>query len=188
MSSSLNFALSKSFPTTLEVSPEAFSFMRSPKLFSMPWDMVVFLSITGVGFGFSMQKLRSTPVGEPDSESSKTIQSSIDPDSSRAELSLLDLGCVENKLNREKVTSHAGQVRLKGKFCSLNNRNMRNFGGVRVRNLTTGREGTIFLRGHDTVFVTDSLGLEPGRNEIQVEWRSSPNAAPKELIAEVYDK
>ena len=162
--------------------------MVSPKLFSMPWDMVVFLSITGVGFGFSMQKLRSIPIREPASQSADAVQGSLETDAGLDNSSLLDLGCVEQKLSREKVTSHQGQVRLKGRFCSLSTRAMRNFGGVRVRNLTTGKEGTIFLRGNETNFVTDSLGLTQGRNEIQIAWRASPEADSKELIAEVYEK
>lgn len=162
--------------------------MRSPKVFSMPWDMVVFLSITGVGFGFSMQKLKPFEVQEPQPNQSSVVRGSFEQDTSSQSGTLLDLGCVEQKLSREKVTSHLGQIRVKGRFCSLSTKAMRNFGGVSVKNLTTGKEGTIFLRGLESVFVTDALSLTTGRNEIRIEWKAEPDAAAKELIAEIYEK
>lgn len=161
--------------------------MKSPKLVSMPWDMVVFLSITAVGFGFSVQKLRSIPMRQPARDTS-VVHGSLKPDVPVADDSLFDLGCVEEKLSHERVTSHVGEVRFKGKFCSIPTKAMKNFGGVRVKNLTTGKEGTIFLRGLESMFVTDTLVIGAGRNEIQIEWRSEPDSAPKKLIAEIYGK
>ena len=161
--------------------------MKSPKMVSMPWDMVVFLSITAVGFGFSVQKLKTNPLRQP-ARDINVVHGSLKPDVASHDESLFDLGCVEEKLSREKVTSHVGEIRFKGRFCQISTKAMKNFGGVRVRNLTTGKEGTIFLRGLESMFVTDALLIGAGRNEIQIEWRSDPDAQAKTLIAEIYGK
>jgi hypothetical protein len=163
--------------------------MKSPKVFSMPWDMVVFLSITGVGFGLSMHRLGSFALSnQAQSRQISSLKSNEKSDEVSDVGRLLDLGCLEEKLNREKVSSALGSLRLKGKFCSVSSTAMRNFGGATVMNLTSGREATVFLRGTENSFVTDSLGLVPGKNEIVVEWRTTPTSPARKLVAEVFEK
>lgn len=163
--------------------------MKTPAFLSMPWDMVVFLTITTVGFGFSVQKLTSAEVSQD-----RSVAMAMAADGFTAPSSLsghgqtLDLGCVERKIGRDRANSVEGAIRIRGKFCHLTRKAMKGFDGVRVRNLTNGYEGTIFFHGADSGFTTDFVVLQSGKNLIQVEWKDSPTASLREYQAEVYEK
>jgi hypothetical protein len=164
--------------------------MKLKSMMPMPWDMVVFLTITTVGFGFSVQKLHY-------SKANRILDSAVEDQqqpneeevvSSGPGGQILDLGCLEQKLGRERVTGQEGSIRIKGKFCNLTKKEMRAFEGVKIKNMTNGYEGTIFFHGLDSSFVTDHMVLESGKNLIQVEWRESPKVDPKQYLTEVFIK
>jgi len=154
--------------------------MKFGSLGPMPWDMVVFFSITTVGFGFSVKRIMN-PSYEP--AATRSYERAVAQESSRT----LDLGCVERKL-RSAVTSEDGSVRLRGQLCNLTTSQMKEFGNLRVKNLSTGVEGTVFIQGNDNSFVTDFLKLQSGKNTIQLEWRESKSSAPRVYVAEVLEK
>lgn len=161
--------------------------MKIGPLAPMPWDMVVFLSITTVGFGYSVQR-----VMHPD-RSPRLILAMRDKgeavaDNSPLPSQTLNLGCLEDRRERARVTSQDGAIRLKGELCRLDRRRMRGFDGMTVRNLTTGSQGTIFFKGYGSAFVTDYLSLTSGRNVIQVEWKNDSRGSPQMLTAEVFEK
>lgn len=147
----------------------------------MPWDMVVFLTLTTVGFGYSVQRVMST------STASESSAESFALGFSGAARGTLELGCVDRKL-RESVESELSAVRLKGTFCEMDAKALRRNGSVRVRNRTTGVEGTVIFRGSGASFVTDDLALRAGRNLIELEWRESRATAVRTYVAEVYEK
>lgn len=161
-----------------------------PKM-PIPWDMVVFLTITSVGFGFSVQRLVNNPssaVGatrELASASSSSLATSTSL--STVKDTVVDLGCLERRLGGEKWTTAKNTVRMRGKFCNLSRRAMRNFQGMRILNVSTGFEGTTFLQGREPAFVTDDVVLRKGKNLIQIEWRETADNSPKTWTAEVYE-
>jgi hypothetical protein len=162
--------------------------MKSPAFLKMPWDMVVFLTITTVGFGIAVKNLSQTRLQDHvDMSATEGAFGNLDglPVDNAA---LFDLGCVERRITRERVTANEGSIRLRGRFCHLSSRAMRAFAGVRIRNLTNGYEGTIFLHGFENSFVTDYVMLESGRNVIELEWRDKPNAEARQYVTEVFER
>lgn len=144
--------------------------MSMPKV---PWDLAVFLTVTTVGFGYSVQRVVQRDV--------TSIRLPIEADSvgelqNASVHSSFDLGCLEQRAANGKFNAEQGAIRLRGKFCQLTRAQMRSFEGLRVKNLSTGEEGTIFFHGFDASFVTDSVALQPGRNLIQLEWRARDSA------------
>lgn len=150
--------------------------------------MVVFLTITSVGFGFSVHRLVNSPTKsalaarEP---ASATASAAAAPDSSAMKQSLVDLGCLERRLGGEKWTTSKTSVRLRGRFCNVSRRAMRGFKGVRITNLTNGFEGTTFLQGREPAFVTDDVKLQKGSNLIQIEWKDVADNSAKSWKAEI---
>ena len=156
--------------------------MKTPAFMSMPWDMVVFLTITTAGFGFSVQKLRSSEI-----QNERAVASVVDAGQTGTGQTL-DFGCVERKLGHDRVNSQDGAIRVRGKFCHLTRQAMKSFDTMRVRNLTNGYEGTIFFHGYENAFSTDYVVLQTGKNLIQVEWRDTPRSEIRESQAEVFQK
>jgi len=150
----------------------------------VPWDLTVFLTISTVGFGYSVQKMANRDVGS--SLNFRSLTSSAESGDGSGAHSF-DLGCLEQR-SHEPITSEQGSIRLRGQFCQFTRRDMKAFEGVRVKNLTNGFEGTIFFHGDDASFVTDSVTLERGRNFIQLEWRAKADSPPKLFVAEVVQK
>jgi len=146
----------------------------------VPWDILVFLAITGMGFAFSVQRyvqshdLRETP--------NRLLAQKYE---TRPATPTLELGCLEKALLSERRTGVDKNLRISGQFCHLSKRDMRRFGGLRVINLTTGQEGTIFFHGDENSFLTDTLALADGANKIRLEWRESNEAPLRELTAEI---
>jgi len=161
--------------------------MKTPAYFTMPWDMVVFLTITSVGFGFSVQKLRQPKFNES-FQITQTAGAEATGGVDAAGQITVDLGCLERKVSRERITSQDGAIRIKGRFCHMTSKAMRAFDGMRVRNTSNGSEGTIFFQGFDGSFVTDYVTLKSGKNIIEVEWREAQGATPKQYVAEVLNK
>lgn len=150
----------------------------------IPWDMVVFLTITTAGFGLSVNKLfNGARLGLPETERKLA--------STERKLRVprvADLGCLERSLPRQQHESDVGTIRIRGQLCHLSSRRIRSVEGIVVRNLTNGFEGTVFLRGGDASFVTDFVILEPGRNEIEIQWRDTADHPARRILAEVFDK
>ncbi len=141
----------------------------------MPWDMVVFFAITSVGFGYSVQRIM-----HPDRSTSSAKQAVASTQF------ILDLGCLDRRLN-DPVTVEGGSIRLRGKFCNPTNRKNKE-PGLRVKNVTTGHEGTVFLQGADVSFSTDQMVLTLGQNLIQIEWKEPGKGLPRSYTAEVYQR
>lgn len=165
--------------------------MKRP-LTPVPWDMVVFLTITTTGFVFSVQKMRYPMSAVRETASLVNVAALEEEPTVVApavnESQMIDLGCLERKLARDHVSAPDKTVRLKGKFCHLSRRAMRAFDGMKVKNLTNGYEGTVFFHGTDSAFVSDELVLQSGKNLIQVEWRESHNSVARNYVTEVFQK
>lgn len=149
----------------------------------IPWDMLVFLTITTTGFGFSVHRLAAVDKQMISTELSREV-SSLPNDVSHA---TTDLGCLETSLSTQRLKSEVGTIRLRGKFCHLSARAMRAFDGMQIKNLTNGYEGTVFFQGYDATFVSDYVVLVPGRNEIEIAWRERAGHPSRRVIAEVYE-
>lgn len=155
--------------------------MMMPKV---PWDLAVFLTITTVGFGYSVKRLVNQDIRPSISLASAADMELVDAHGSGGHASV-DLGCLEQRLSGQQITAEQSAIRLRGKFCMMSRHEMHKFEGVSVKNLTNGFEGTIFFHGSDATFVTDSVALKPGVNKIQLEWRARPEAKPSRFVAEV---
>jgi hypothetical protein len=158
--------------------------MKTPALFTMPWDTVVFLTITTVGFGFTVQGLRnpqSTPLAP------LAIQEYASPAVAERANQPLDFGCLDSS-GFKRFTVDEGAVRIKGRLCQLSQKTLQGIEGIRVRNLTNGSEGTVFLHNRDNTFVSDTIALSSGRNEVQVEWRESRARDFQTYSAYVFEK
>jgi hypothetical protein len=154
----------------------------------VPWDLAVFLTITTVGFGYSVQRMahRETQSNVRFGRALKEAETSLDV--AGVGRQSIDLGCLEQRSTHQHIMSDQGSIRLRGKFCRFTHRDMKQFEGVRVKNLTNGFEGTIFFHGYDATFVTDSVTLEPGRNLIQLEWRANASSPARVYTAEVVQR
>ena len=159
--------------------------MKGPSFFAMPWDTVVFLTITTVGFGFSLQKLRYPTEAQGISIASENDDPLLSVNSQGP--TLVDLGCLERRIGKEKVTGNLGSVKFKGKFCNLSRRAMKAFGGVELKNLSNGFESTLFFRGRESAFLSERVPLNKGKNVIRLVWRETDKSDPREFLTEVYE-
>jgi hypothetical protein len=148
----------------------------------IPWDMVVFLTITSTGFGLSIQKVLTVPKAA--SSQNREISAAL---SGARNESTTELGCLDRSLPNRKILSDAGTIRLKGRFCHLSRAASKAFGGVEVRNITNGYEGTVFFQGNDASFVTDYVLLQPGKNEIELAWKEKDPKVTRKILAEVIE-
>jgi hypothetical protein len=155
----------------------------------MPWDMVVFLTITTAGFGVAVKRLAypESFVAEP---AVRELATKSSPSASAFPVkvgsnSVLDLGCLETISRRDNRTMIERTVRVKGKLCQSKKKTFEN---IQVKNLTTGAEGTVFVRDVDTSFLTDALLLQSGKNIIQVRWKDSPKDTEKTVVTELLGK
>lgn len=160
--------------------------MKGPSFLSMPWDTVVFLTITTVGFGFSLQKLRFPNQARGISIVSEASERTAGGEASNGP-ALLDLGCLERRIGKDKLSGSYGVVKLKGKFCNLSRRAMKSFGGVELKNLSNGYEGTVFFHGAESAFVSERVPLDKGKNVIRVVWRETEDSQPREFVTEVFE-
>ena len=152
----------------------------------VPWDLMVFLSITMTGLGISVNRLSNL-----DRNSSVVMTQSDEPQSStegRSSQPVVDLGCLDRRPASTWLTSEHKTVRFKGRFCNLTRAEMKEFQSIRMKNLSSGDDGLVFMQGQTSQFVTDIMDLSPGKNLIQIEWQESSQSKPKMVMAEVYDK
>ncbi|GEM_PF-6866223 len=153
--------------------------------------MVVFLTITSVGFGFSVHRLVNSPtqsaLAAREPASAIAAAAAAAPDQTSVKQTLVDLGCLERRLGGEKWTTSKTSVRLRGRFCNVSRRAMRGFKGMRITNLTNGFEGTTFLQGREPAFVTDDVKLQKGRNLIRIEWKDVADNSAKTWNAEIIE-
>ena len=148
----------------------------------IPWDMVVFLTITIVGFGYSIHRLIAQIPMEATS-ARRTVQSlpaqSMLPQTA-------DLGCLEQPF-AAPLESVAGMLRFRGRFCKMKASELSAFESIQIRNATNGFEGTVFVQDRDGSFVTDYVMLEKGANQIEIEW-TTRGAKPERLVTQVVDR
>jgi len=154
----------------------------------MSWDMLLFVAITIIGFGFSLQNLVRVEKYPSIKMTGVSPDAGVDVPVANPISYVLDLGCLDQKKEPERITCQEGAVKVKGKFCHLNAKRMKGFEGMKVKNLTTGYEGTIFFRGSEAAFISDELLLQAGKNLIQLEWRESTMSEPQAYIAEIFEK
>ena len=157
---------------------------KGPYKTPLPWDIVVFVTITTVGFGFSVQHLmngRNSPLSRPPIFASAKAEQR-GPDSFSAGTTL-NLGCLEQKLSSQRVETMESVIRIRGKFCLAGVGKAGSEAEVNVVNSSTGYQGTVFFQ--KDVFVTDFLVIEPGVNLIRVEWKTSSASPSQTFTAEV---
>lgn len=152
----------------------------------MPWDMVVFLTITTAGFGVSVKRL-----AYPDalsSEPAKEISQRVNSSAMVGRNSTLDLGCLESLSRKDNRTMDERSVRVKGKICYQSRSKRGQFEDIEVKNLTTGVESTVFYRDADTSFLTDALILQSGKNVIQIRWRAGLDEPERLVVTELFGR
>jgi hypothetical protein len=152
----------------------------------IPWDMVVFLTITTTGFGLSVKRVFAPPSQAVAIENARELTTQAA--SSAAPSATAELGCLDKSLPTRRLLSDAGTIRLRGKICHLSRTAALSFDGVHVKNLSNGFEGTVFYQGKDASFVTDYVLLQPGKNQIEIEWRESRSGAARKILAEVVEQ
>jgi len=154
----------------------------------MPWDMVIYLTITAASFGFSIKRVMTSDLSS--SQVDTDVIDSVDAEALNPNgltSHILNLGCIEKELS-QMLTSEKNAIRIRGRLCHLSRSQMMRFDGIRVRNVSTGEEGTIFLKGDENVFITDYIKLASGRNVIQLEWKDTKQSAPRVYVAEIYER
>jgi len=147
----------------------------------LPWDIIVLLTITMVGFGLSVKKVRSyvSIVKETTSSyglTSNNISRNIATNytSSRPADStsfLVDLGCIDKKENVE-VESLLETIRIKVGFCS-NNSPIKE---ISIFNETTSQSSSVVFLGPNNTFMSDYITLNKGRNKIRIGWMDSTSS------------
>lgn len=152
----------------------------------LPWDMVVFLSITTIGLGVSFKRL-AYPGKFAEASQVQSVEREIDLVKTDS-LGVVDLGCLDRKAGNERLTFEGANIRFKGKFCNLTRTQLKVFDGIRVKNLSNGFEGTVFFQGSGAHFVSDFINLQRGKNVVQLQWKESKNAETETLLAEVFEK
>lgn len=160
--------------------------MKVPLIAKMPWDLVVFLTITTVGFGLSVKKLaNSGSLRSVASVEMAPTETHTAAPSSRSGVITMEMGCLERSAGiRNDITQ--GAIRLKGKFCDLTkNESKEALGTVKIKNLTTGQDSMVFLSGNDA-FITEGMPLKTGKNIFTLEWKTKNK--DRELRAEIYGR
>ena len=153
--------------------------MKLPSLAAVPWDMCVILSITLGGFGFSANRLMQ------EHRISDAVLSMDEASPANVVVGgVLDIGCVETRSNA-RVSTGQTYVRVRGKLCTLTRKQLKSFTGLNLKNLSTDSESTVFFHGSQGSFVTDVVGLQAGKNLIQLDWKE-PSGQHKTLVTEVY--
>ena len=158
----------------------------------IPWDMLVFLLMTTVGFAVAVHRISTQPTSENRILTELVAKSGVEEGAigvqESDEETLLDLGCVGTHATlHEKIPKNQGSIRVKGRFCSYPP-TARGLAAVQIVNASTGYKGTVILRGADNSFVSDYLVLRRGKNLIQLEWSDSKSAPPRMAQAELSDE
>jgi hypothetical protein len=151
----------------------------------MPWDMVVFLTITTAGFGVSLKRLAYP---ELDKSAQPQLERSVASLGTASRDSMLDLGCLETLTRNNNRSTNDRTVRIKGQLCYSGNSKSRYFDNISVRNLTTGNESTVFFQNGDRSFLTDAMLLQPGKNVIQVTWKENPKDNEHVVVTEFFGR
>lgn len=156
----------------------------------MPWDLFVFLTLTTVGFGFSVKRVMYSQKADSVSEASvaevEMVYGRAPSDVPRSHI--IDLGCVDRREVQDRLTatSPSATIRIRARLCDIKQR--REQGGVRVINVSNGTEGTIFFQGKDTSFITNDVILKRGKNDLRLAWKNIAESTDHEYSIEVYQK
>ena len=152
----------------------------------VPWDIAVFLIVTIVGFGYTIQNFSQRHSRSSRGGTARALASTAAPDTPTV-TGLLDLGCLDQKPAPEKVIRETGPLRVKGRLCR-SPKGEKLIEAIRVKNLSNGHEATVYFQGHDASFVTDYINMNSGKNDLEVRWKDSPAEEPKTFVAEVFEK
>lgn len=158
--------------------------MKLLGLGKIPWDMAIFLSVTVAGFGLSVKKL-AYPDRIGESSYSTNVERNLAQLSVEKDF-ILDLGCLERRAGLVKSLSDNDKIQLRGRFCDSNENLLTNSRNLKIRNLSTGLEGTLFLRSDG--FTSEELRLKPGKNILQVEWVEKSSGRLRLVRTEVFEK
>src|SRR5690554_3622398 len=132
----------------IEDSSSGGTFVDKTPFGPVPWDILVFVALTGMGFAFSVQRyVQSHDLNSNSKRLLATQKHAVNPPPT------VDLGCLEKALLTVRRHNTERELRLSGQFCHLSKADMRRFGGLTVKNLTTNRESTIFFHGDDNTFL-----------------------------------
>lgn len=163
--------------------------MKFASVGKLPWDMVVFLTITTAGFGLSVKRLVYSDAQYRAIQLETSFRQPASAGIGRG--TVLDFGCLETLTTKQNRSLTDRTVRLKGKLCysATNNNSADNrFDLLVVKNITTGVESTVFFRNNESAFLTDQLILQSGKNIIEIKWRDAVQGDDKMVVTEVYGK
>lgn len=148
--------------------------------------MVVFLTITTVGFGLSIKRfahpgslrtVASVEMNEFQETSSAATHAGIGS---------VEVGCLDRSGGIHGLESSLAAIRIKGRFCDLpKDESKAALSSVRIKNISTSQESMIFISGNDG-FVTDGMPLKSGKNVVTLEWKY--NDVEKQLRTEIIGK
>lgn len=164
----------------------------------MPWDIIVFVSITTVGFGFAVKRMSSADnhasvsleqAFNQNSYSSIEQRNAIVKPNAQAVGEVFDLGCVDDKESlRKRLRSLSTSIRMKGQFCGSANRHIDSTHGIGVTNISTDISGMVYLQSGGDKFITEPVTLRSGTNSIKVHWKSAKTKEEHNFVTEVYSR
>ena len=154
---------------------------------------MVFFGMTSLALGFSLNELKKSGVGQLgiDRELAAYTDTLTQEDEGMVayrEVALLEVGCLDRKSGTDRVFLDGGRVRLRGSFCNLGRKESGRVQSLRIRNLSSGVEGTVFFHGATFSFTTDALALVRGKNAVQLEWTDSSSDETKSYLTEIFEK
>src|SRR5690606_32816397 len=97
---------------------------------------------------------------------------------------VLDFGCLERQIPTRRLHSEREALRVRGRLCVTTD-GTAGLAGVRVANVTTGTEGTVFLQSSGQSFLTGEIVLERGENVLEIHWEAAGTSSPRVLRAEI---
>ena len=159
--------------------------VRRPKIYPS-WDLMVFMLITVVGFGFAVQRImypKSSAIAVHSNMSEITSSASR----FSASVQVVDLGCLGEAGESRSLANNEGLLCIRGRICQEIGHGPKVIDNLSVKNLSTGYAGTIF-QNFDYSFTTENLILQPGKNIIKVEWKEPDTSQIKHIVMEVFQR
>jgi hypothetical protein len=157
------------------------------------WDLMVFFGMTSLALGFSLNELKKSGlenlgIDRELAAYTENLATEDDGGGIYREVALLEVGCLDRKSGTDRVFLDGGKVRLRGSFCNLGRKEQGKVQGLKIRNLSSGIDGTVFFHGGTFSFTTDALALVQGKNAIQLEWTDSTTDETKSYLTEIFEK
>lgn len=159
--------------------------MKLGPFFRTHWDTLVLLLITMAGLVYTLHNLYSQEQWRPGSPTIALVQPSREPTSrSDRKQAIIDLGCLHEETVQNAHYFRESVVRVRGRLCEGFRGRVPEEGAVKVMNITTGYESTVFYQ--DEIFFSDFLLLKAGKNVVQVTWKGRSDKAYRMRLTEVF--